>query len=72
MILIIVITFMFGASFGVVLASIFAAAARAEQYTANATTVERVSDRVIRDFHILRDDLGQEHIVPTRPPDTAA
>jgi len=63
--------FFAGAMCGLLLGGIAAAAARADERAAEMQ--ERLSDRLVRDFHVVRDEFGEEHIVPTEvsPPHAA-
>jgi len=58
---------------GMLIASMAAASARADERAAEAAMKLRLSDRLVRDFHVVRDEDGDEHLIPitTSPPDAA-
>ena len=54
--------FFAGGMCGLLVGAIAAAAARADERAAEMQ--ERLSDRLVRDFHVVRDEFGEEQIVP--------
>ena len=59
-----VISFFFGSTCGLLLGGIAAASARADERAREAALAQRLSDRLVRDFHVVREEDGTEHIVP--------
>lgn len=64
------VCFCFGTTFGVLIVGLVQSNQDADTLVAEALK-HRISDRLVTDVHVFRDDLGQEHIVPTQPPDAA-
>ena len=59
-----VISFFFGSTCGLLLGGIAAASARADERAREAALAHRIGKTLLRDFHVVREDDGTEHIVP--------
>jgi hypothetical protein len=74
--LIAVACFIAGSWCGAVLAAMLAAAGRADDRAMSmclpaSDIADHLSDRLVRDFHVVTDDEGRDHIVPTEAPPPA-